>query len=600
MTLRPKLLWACSPLLLAMALVAGVATVACLRLGSMPGTILSANFRTIDAVYQMREALDRLDREVEAEAEAPHVDERSVRRFEDALDLQVHNITEPGEQPVTDSLASAWRQYHRVLARTAGASASREHALAAPRDAIQTALGEILRINHAAMLRRTDAAAEEGNEAVGTTLTLSVVALVVALGVSAVLLRRLLLPLKVVDRGVRRIAEGDFDARLKVRGEDEVATLARSFNEMSDKLAAYRNSSLGEVVRARSQLEAVMDSLPDALVLYDLHGAPLLANRAAASLIPRGWSGRAADLPAPLERAVLDALSAVRADRAPHVPASVDAAVELPGGERGRWWLIAAHPVGGLGGKLDGISVALRDVSRARRAADFRGDLVAAAAHELRTPLTSLHMAIHLCLEQVPGPLNDRQLDLLDAARQDCERLEGLVEELLDLARLEAGAVRLEVEDRRASELVSEAAGRIADRAQQADVMLREALPETSPEVRVDADRVHRVFDNLLENAIRHGGDGNEIEIGLDEEAEEVRFWVRDHGPGIPEELREHVFEKFVRVPGTPKRGSGLGLSIVRDVVHAHGGRCGVEPAPGGGSRFWFTLPKASTRSQLV
>ena len=603
MNLRPKLLWACSPLLLAMALVAGIATVACLHLGSMPGTILTANFRTIDAVYQMREALDRLDRQTEAQAltgEPPNPNEEQAEttRFEQALELQVHNIAEPGEEAVTRRLANGWDGYRRALAAE-GAPVSRERALAAPRSAIQAALGGILRLNHDAMMRRTDAAANEANEAVATTLTLAVVALLLALGVSAVWLRRLLLPLKVVDRGVRRIAEGDFNARLKVRGEDEVATLARSFNDMADKLAEYRNSSVGELVRARSRLEAVMDSLPDALVLYDLEHEALLANRAASSLVPGGWNGRVDELPGPLRTAVDDAIKVVLADRAPHVPTSVDAATELPGGEHGRWWLIAAHPVEGVGGRLDGISVALRDVSRARRAADFRGDLVAAAAHELRTPLTSLHMAVHLCLELVPGPLNERQLDLLDTARQDCERLEGLVDELLNLARLEAGAVRLDVEDRRASELVSEAAGRIADRAQHADVQVNLVTSETTPRVRVDAERVQRVFDNLLENAIRHGGDDNAIELGLDEVDDEVRFWVRDHGPGIPEELREQVFEKFVRVPGTPKRGSGLGLSIVRDVVQAHGGRCGVEPAEGGGARFWFTLPKASLGAQL-
>ena len=596
MTLRRKILWAVSPLLVALAIVSAVSVVASRELSRTPSTILVENFQTIDAAHEMRESLDEIERDLVSElvlgrpADEP-LRRRSIRRFERALQRQLHNITEPGERETTAALATDWRAYRAALT---GTRAEREGALPALRAQIQARLGELLRINRVAMREMSASAERDGTIAAGVMMLTGAVATLIALLVTGGLLRRLLSPLRSVDRGVRRIAEGDFDARLQIEGGDEVATLARSFNVMADHLAGYRNSSIGELMRVRRRLESVMDSLTDAVVLYDPDGQPLLSNDAAARVLATGWNARIEVLPAPLRDAVTDAMQRSLHERSPQLPTSVDPAVELPGSDRGRWWLVAAHPVQGPGDKLDGVTIALRDVSRARRAADFRGDLVAAAAHELRTPLTSLQMAVHLCLEEAPGPLCLEQRALLSTARDDASRLQTLVEEMLELARLEAGAVRLEMEPTRADVLVEAAVRRFEDRLRERGIAHDMDLPAPAPSVQVDAERIRSVFDNLLENALRHAGEGRRVELGAEALDGEVRFWIRDEGGGIPAELREHIFEKFVRVPGTPKRGTGLGLSIVRDVVQAHGGRVGVEDArDGSGSRFWFTLPRA-------
>ena len=595
MTLRHKILWACSPLLSALMIVSAIAIVASLRLGRAPANILDANIRTIEAAHDMYGAMDDLERDASSHLLLGRAPDRALRRaaterFEEALRLVLGNVTEAGEQQATTELSLAWRRYRRALDSAAPGRGEALAELASAHADIHRSLGAVVHMNRMAMRRRADAAHASATRSAAIMLIVAFAALGTALLVTGHWLRRLLLPLKVVDRGVRSLAAGDFEERLEVDSEDEIGTLAQSFNEMADHLAAYRNSSLGEVMRARHRLEAVMDSLSDAVVLYDLDRTPLLANEAASSLVPKGWDARIEHLPAPLAAAVTKAFDLAVADLEPHLPASVDAAIELPGGEHGRWWLVASHPVTGVSGAVEGVTIALRDVSRARRAADFRGDLVASAAHELRTPLTSLSMAVSLCLEQVPGPLNPRQGQLLDGAREDCARLEGLVDELLDLARLEAGAVRLELEDVPAGALVEQARSRFEPRFEELGVRPERRVSSDLP-VRADPERVSRVFDNLIDNALRHAAGA--IELGCRDDGDAVRFWVRDFGPGIPDELHDHVFEKFVRVPGTPKRGTGLGLSIVRDVVQAHGGRCGVESPAGGGACFWLTLPKA-------
>jgi signal transduction histidine kinase len=115
---------------------------------------------------------------------------------------------------------------------------------------------------------------------------------------------------------------------------------------------------------------------------------------------------------------------------------------------------------------------------------------------------------------------------------------------------------------------------------------------DAPPTVVADASRLRRVLDNLIENALRHGGSGGRIEIGVERRNGAIRVFVDDAGPGIPEEMRERVFAKFFRVPGTSRHGTGLGLSIVRDIVRSHGGEVGVDQAPMGGARVWFTIPQ--------
>jgi signal transduction histidine kinase len=146
------------------------------------------------------------------------------------------------------------------------------------------------------------------------------------------------------------------------------------------------------------------------------------------------------------------------------------------------------------------------------------------------------------------------------------------------------------------SQLVGDALARHEGEARRQGVALDVRPGDSTLMVNVDLERIRHVFDNVIENAIKYGGEGRTVQIGWreDDAPDGVRVFVDDTGPGVPVDMRERVFAKFVRVPGTGKRGSGLGLNIVRDVVAAHGGTIGIDEAPLGGARVWFVLPRAS------
>lgn len=596
MTLRRKLLLSQLPLVLALSAITAGALYAAVRFGSAPGDILYENFRSFDAARSMLHTIDSIDQRVlsadlegRAFSAADAADELAA--FDRDLRLQESNITETGEEQATAALRRAWSAYRAGLDRTRSPEGLAEH-----RDRsleLHRALDRIIQLNRDSMRRKSEHARSEA-ERIGAILTATaVLGFLLAVVISGAWLRRLLAPVRVLDRAVERLAKGDFGARIRIAGSDEIASLSRSFNDMATRLAQYRQSSIGELLDANNRLESVMDSLADAVVVYDLDGAPVAYNEVATRLL-------GADrldlnhLPEEVHDAVRDAFDRVRQAGEAHEPTSLEAAVELPASPTPRWVLVSATPVRTGAEVLAGVTVAIRDVTRSRHIEGFKGDLVAAAAHELRTPLTSLHMSVHLCLEQAAGPLTDRQQDLLAAARQDCERLQTVVDELLEMARLESGTARLAKGIVNVGELVRDALARHEAEARQRGSSLTAIPGDSLLTIAADFARLRHVLDNLIENALLHASHGGAVAVGFEPHDGSVRIYVDDAGPGVAPELRERVFAKFFRAPGTGSQGSGLGLSIVQDIVRAHGGEVGAEESPLGGARFWFTIPVAT------
>lgn len=613
MNLRTRLLLAQAPLGLALVLVGALSVTTISSLGMISQAILKDNYQTVLAAQRMKEAIERIDDAAlmvwagQRETGLEQASEQR-RRFEAELKVQEGNISEPGEREVTERLRMLWTSYQERLDRLGRMSdpdaARRFHfdQLKGPFVEVRRALDEILAMNQDAMVRKSDRA----RSAAERTRTVNVAAVIGALGLgvfaSTVLTRRLLRPLSVLSQAARRIGEGDLEARANLPGTDELARLAADFNAMASQLAKYRRSSLGELLQAQQAAQAAIDSLADPVVVFGAEGEIRSVNRAAEGVLGLMLSPGGADPLSDLDPSVRSVLERLRAHvlggKGPYVPRGFEEAVRTPSGEGERYLLPRASPVYEPEGGIVGATVVLQDVTRLRRFDDLRNDLVATVAHELRTPLTSLSMAVHLCAEEAAGPLTEKQADLLHAARNDCERLQGMVDDLLDLSRFEAGRIALHREPTSTLSLIEAALEAHRAVAEERGVRLS-ALPALDAgDVLVDRERVTHVFSNLIANAIRHTPAGGEVEVRARRLDGWVRCEVADTGEGIPAEYQQRVFEKFFRVPGAPSDGTGLGLSIAREIVIAHGGEIGVESGRGRGSTFWFTLPAATERPE--
>jgi NtrC-family two-component system sensor histidine kinase KinB len=214
------------------------------------------------------------------------------------------------------------------------------------------------------------------------------------------------------------------------------------------------------------------------------------------------------------------------------------------------------------------------------------------ASHELRTPLTSIGMSIDLLLESAPKKLDAREQQLLSAAHEDLQRLKALVNNLLDLSRIEAGKMEMEFFSQTIPPLLEKVVQSFKVQAEQKGVAFSFSFPEGLPKGKADANKVSWVLTNLVANALHFTPRGGNIQLSAEAFGPFIQISVRDDGPGIPYEYQSKIFDKFVQVKSNQVLGgSGLGLAICKEIVRAHGGTIWVDSAPGAGSTFHFTLP---------
>jgi two-component system, NtrC family, sensor histidine kinase KinB len=609
MTLRAKILLAQTPLAGALVLIAVLSGITSAALGRNVASILRDNYRSVLAAERMKEALERIDsaamfvvagerRRGVAQAE------QNFPRFEAELAVQQSNITERGEPEATVLLRQSWNAYRAAFEKFV---AGDEHAALEAGYfetmnplflATKNAADRILDLNQDAMVRKRDRARRAAEDSNAIMLFTALLAAAIGLVISTVLTRRILSPLSILGQTARRLGEGDMEVRAKVSRQDEIGILARDFNLMADKLAQYRHSSLGELLQAQQQAQAAIDSLPDPILIFDLEGHLLSANRAAERILHvtvEESTGAPMVRAEPQIRAVVEKVR-VKAlgDEAGYAPAGFDEAVRVsPSAGDGNdvFLLPRAARVTTEQGGLVGVTVILQDVTRVLRFDELKNNLVATVAHEFRTPLTSLRMAVHLCAEESVGPLNDKQLDLMQAARQDTERLQQIVDDLLDLSRIQAGRMELHRRNVSVESLIREAILPFSSAARDKNVTLKSEILPGLGEVDVDSERIQLVLANLIGNAVRYTSPGGSVVVRGRRAETTVFIEVQDDGPGIPKQYQTAVFDKFFRMPGSGAGGAGLGLYIAKEITLAHGGRLFLTSGPGRGSLFSIELP---------
>jgi two-component system, NtrC family, sensor histidine kinase KinB len=607
MSLRTKLLLAQIPLGVVLIIISVLSVTLISKLGSHSQTILKDNYRSVLAAQRMKEAIERMDSAalfIIAGRPDKGLPQAAQNRplFEAELKVQEGNITEPGEAEVTTRLRVLWTEYQRKfdhLVELKDPQASRQFyftELEPAFEKVKNTADEILAMNQDAMVRKSNDVQRTAERMNNITIGSVLAAVALGLFLSTLLTRRLLRPLSQLSQATKSLGEGNFNARANLHGNDELAQLARDFNSMADRLSQYRNSSLGELLQAQLAMQAAIDSLPDPVVIFGVGGDVTNVNRAAETLLGFGAELSTKNAQQNVDASVHEVLDRMRAHvlggKGAYTPKGFEEAFRARTTEGERYFLPRAIPVYESRAGIVGATVILQDVTRLRRFNELKDDLVATVAHEFRTPLTSLRMAIHLCLEQLVGPLTEKQSDLLHAAREDCERLQAMVDDILDLSRIKAGEVEMHRRPTSVAALVHSAMEAHRAAAELQKVRLCASIADGDDQVMADPERLGLVFSNLISNAIRHTPSGGAIDVRVQPNNGLIRFEVADTGEGIPHEHQRHIFERYYRVPGSNSKGAGLGLSIAKEMVEAHGGDIGVNSEPGRGSMFWFTIPR--------
>jgi signal transduction histidine kinase len=598
--LRTRILLAQAPVGGLLALVGIVAIWLVNVLTTETGQVLSQGFRTVLTLQRLNEAVERVDNAallmLAGERELGLAQARAYATVvQNALG---EAAAEDESFPMLKALWSDMFAEVESLPDQTGVDAARRHYFQSIEPkvvAFRRAAGDLLTRDQDALSRRNDLIERVAGRTTAIIVVVAMAAFALGSWLSVVFTGRALRPLRELAEVSRRIGAGDLAARAAVGGRDEVGKLAQDFNQMAKRLEDYRKSSLGELLQAQLSLLAAIDGLPDPVLVLGLDGALTTVNTAAIQILglpaqPSGPDALAAADPL-VASTVATLAQHVLGGRGPYLPTGFADALRVRRGDGEYWLLPRANPVYEPGAGIVGVTLIFQDVTRLRGLDQVKNDMMATVAHEFRAPLTSLRMAIHLCLEGVVGPLTDKQEDLLFGARDECERLETMVDDLLDLSRLESGRVSLSIGPAPLADALDPAVEAATPIAAVRGARIDVDMPPIMEDALIDAERMTNVFRNLIDNAVRFTPANGAVRIAARVEGEFVRVTVRDQGPGIDPRFLPRLFDKFFRVPGAPPGGAGLGLAIAREIVVAHGGQIGVESEVGEGSTFWFTVP---------
>ena len=593
--LRTRLTLGLLPLLLLLIAMGGYALFTCLELSRSVEVTLVGNYRSMLATEVMKDAATLMNNAL-YQAQGGDVlaarERFSAQRARFERTLHEESMTAAGTpraRPVeaVDEAFLAQVKTDEVLLREGTLSP-----LAALRET-ETALFTTLRAlealaqhDYAALQAELARAGQTTRMTIKLLLGAMAAAILLSLYLSYRLSRSLLRPIKALTTSAVALGDGILDRPVPVLSRDELGELARAFNTMAGKLRAFREATTAKVLRAQRTMEATLTSTPDPVFVVSKNGDVELKNPAAEMLAaaPEFAGG----FPVPLRQPLAEVLASGNH----YLPAGYDHVVTLRVGPEDRHYLPRILAVGDALTGFGGAAILLQDVTKFRLLDDAKNNLVGTVSHELKTPLTGLRMAVYLLLEQNLGQLTAAQRELLETARDDTDRLLRILNDLLDLSRLEGGVTALNCTPERVDRLLATMTGEIRPLIESAGQRIAVNNAAGVGTVPVDRDRIRHVFINLLTNASKYSSEGSAITLYAEPAPDGfVKFGVRDTGPGIPPESLPHVFEKFYRVPGQTKKGAGLGLAIAREIVVAHGGSIACASEPGQGSDFHFLLP---------
>ena len=603
MSLRQKLAFGFGGLLVIIAAIGIHNITRITALGQSIDVILRENYRSVVACQEMKDALERMDSGavfvlLGAERKGNDQIAKNEARFEKALQVELGNITLPGEGEKAERLKQLFGQFRSGIKVMDNPAFGREARRKAYFDELlplfqrmKDTADDILRMNQENMVATDARARRQAKSVRGQMYMMLLAATIVAAGFLFLTGKWILRPITRLTNSAKEIRKGNLDLVVPGGSRDEIGQLSEAFNEMTASLREFRRTGQARLLRIQRSTQQAFDSLPEAIAVLNPEGEVEVATGAAGDAFGLRLKVRVQDLPYPWMAGLFE--EALRKGRTVEREGTKAVVQQFVRNEE-RFFRPKAVPILGPGGAPAGVVLILQDVTQQRQMDEKKSGAVSAVSHQLKTPLTSIRMAIHLLLEEKVGELSPKQADLLGAAGEDAERLERIVDELLDIGRIEAGKGRMDLRPVRPIDLVSREMEAYHPAARDGGVSLVVDLPATLPAVLVDPARVAHVFANLLSNALKYTLPGGKVTLSGKVEGDFVRVRVSDTGVGIPEKFLPRIFEQFFRVPDQgPGTGVGLGLAIVKDIVEAHGGSVGVESREGTGSTFHFTLRRA-------
>ncbi|WP_099362679.1 ATP-binding protein [Fredinandcohnia onubensis] len=398
------------------------------------------------------------------------------------------------------------------------------------------------------------------------------------------LLTRITAPLRKMREAATEVAKGKFDTKVPILTHDEIGALGMALNQMGRQLK-YNINALNQ---EKEQLASILNSMADGVITLNRDGTILVTNPPAERFL-QAWyyqQGMYQDVGQELPPEVKDLFQrSVSFEKEQFIEISL----------QGRTWVILMSPLYNQT-YIRGAVAVLRDMTEERRLDKLREDFIANVSHELRTPIAMLQGYSEAIMDDIASSEEERK-EITKVIYDESLRMGRLVNELLDLARMQSGNITLNKEKVDFDTLINRVIRKFQGLAKDNQITLTATKVDEIGEIYIDSDRIEQVFTNLIDNAIRHTDVNGQVVVHVTGQETSIKVDIKDTGSGIPEEDLPFVFERFYKADKARTRGksgTGLGLAIVKNIISAHNGNISVHSKLGEGTTFTFVIPRKS------
>lgn len=577
MKIKTKLLLAVGLLFAMVITITVVSALLINRLTDDTKKILVANYNSIDYSRIMLHAFNN-----------DTLDFAEQKVFAENLKKQQQNITETGEQDLTDKLAADYLLL------------SKDYNDVNQMKTIRNDISNIMLLNMQAIQRKEKQAEATAENAITLITLVGTICFIVALVLFFNLPGNIANPIKELTSSIKQIAERNYSQRVHFEKKNEFGDLADSFNTMAEKLEEFQASSLQKLLIEKKRIETLINNMNDPVIGLDENKKVLFMNDVAlkiSGLKAEDVSGKFIqdvavknDL---IRTLIEDLFTTPKPGELPEkIPVKIYADNKESYFEK-EIIPIKIIPTGEKEEKLIGNVILLQNITSYKELDFAKTNFIATVSHELKTPIASIKMSSQLLENKQVGELNEEQQHLVQSIKEDAGRLLKITGELLNMAQVETGTIQLSVLPVSPKVIFEYAVNTNRTLADEKNITLQVSVPNELPNVLADKDKTAWVLTNLVSNAIRYSYENSVVRITAEEENSYIKFSVADTGRGIEEQYTDKIFDRYFRIPGTKKEGTGLGLSISKEFIEAQGGIITVQSEFGKGSLFSFTLNKA-------
>lgn len=400
-------------------------------------------------------------------------------------------------------------------------------------------------------------------------------------------------PILELKQGILEIANHNYEKRLDMKSSEEFREVADSFNRMAERLTEYRASTLADILSAKKFLEAIVNSINEPIIGLNTEREILFINNEALNVLNLK---RENVIRQSAEELSLKNDLLCRLIRELVSPGDKKEPLKIYADNKESYFKAAYIPINNTNADKDephklGDVILLKNITEFKELDSAKTTFISTISHELKTPISAIMMSLQLLEDKRVGTLNEEQEQLSKSIKDSSQRLLEITGELLNMTQVEAGKLQMMPKITKPIELIEYAIKANQVQADKFNIQIEVEYPEEKiGKLFVDSEKIAWVLTNLLSNAIRYSRENGRVVIGAQQEGDQIELYVQDFGKGIDPRYHQSIFDRYFRVPGTKVQGSGLGLSISKDFVEAHGGTLTVESELGKGSRFVIRL----------